>query len=273
MPEAPSEGQGINACHFHAITATETDEINPVRRVFRLLITAIILTVVAAGAYLAYDRAMTPFSPPSLADYPIQGIDISHHQGDIDWARLKGQPNIRFVIMKATEGGDHRDRKFADNWRAAKDAGIIRGAYHFFTFCRPGAEQADNVLATIPADADALPLALDLEFTGNCGKVPTLDELSAELSAFYTRLGTRYPGRPLFYMNESFFEQYFAGNENRFPPHDLWIRSIAHRPDCSRWSLWQFADDGTVEGIEGAVDLNALCPESGLAPYFSGPSG
>ena len=107
------------------------------RRVFLLLITAIILTAVACGAYLAYDRAMTPFSPPSLADYPIQGIDISHHQGDIDWARLKDQPNIRFAIMKATEGGDHRDRKFAENWQAAKQAGIVRGAYHFFTFCRP----------------------------------------------------------------------------------------------------------------------------------------
>ncbi|MFP3581892.1 hypothetical protein SB659_20230, partial [Arthrobacter sp. SIMBA_036] len=68
------------------------------------------------------------------------------------------------------------------------------------------------------------------------------------------------------------FEQYFARNETRFPPHDLWIRSIAHRPDCSRSSLWQFADDGRVAGIKGAVDLNALCLESGLAPYFSKPS-
>ena len=243
----------------------------PVRRVFLLLITAIILTAVACGAYLAYDRATTPFSPPSLADYPIQGIDISHHQGDIDWARLKGQPKVRFAIMKATEGGDHRDRKFAENWQAAKQAGIIRGAYHFFTFCRPGAEQADNVIATIPAEADALPLALDLEFTGNCGKVPTLDELSAEIAAFYARLNGRYPGEPLFYMNESFFEQYFKGNETRFPPHTLWIRSIGQQPDCRNWSLWQFADDGKVEGIKGAVDLNALCPGSALDPYFMRP--
>lgn len=241
------------------------------RRVFLLFITAIILTAVACGAYLAYDWAMTPFSPPSLADYPIQGIDISHHQGDIDWSRLKSQPNIRFAIMKATEGGDHRDRKFAENWQAARQSGIVRGAYHFFTFCRPGAEQADNVIATITAEADALPLALDLEFTGNCGKVPTLDELSAEIAAFYARLNGRYPGQPLFYMNESFFEQYFRGNENRFPPHTLWIRSIAHRPDCRNWSLWQFADDGKVEGINGAVDLNALCPGSALEPYFVRP--
>ena len=242
------------------------------RRIMLFLLTSILLTAFACGAYLAYDRAMTPFSPPSLADYPVQGIDISHHQGDIDWERLKSQPNVRFVIMKATEGGDHRDRKFAGNWQAAKDAGIIRGAYHFFTFCRPGAEQADNVLATVPTEADALPLALDLEFTGNCGKVPTLDELSTEISAFNARLGTRYPGQPVFYMNEAFFEQYFKGNETRFPPHLLWIRNIGRRPDCSRWSIWQFADDGTVPGIGGPVDLNALCPESALAPYFMPPS-
>ncbi|WP_414707009.1 GH25 family lysozyme, partial [Rhizobium sp. UBA1881] len=75
---------------------------------------------------------MAPFSPPSLADYPIQGIDISHHQGAIDWSALAAQPNVRFAIMKATEGGDHRDTRFAENWQAAKNAGIVRGAYHFF---------------------------------------------------------------------------------------------------------------------------------------------
>ncbi len=96
----------------------------------------------------------------------------------IDWKRLAAQPNVRFAIMKATEGGDHRDRRFAENWQAAEDAGIVRGAYHFFTFCRPGREQAQNVLATVPVEPGTLPIAVDLEFTGNCGKVPTLEEMA-----------------------------------------------------------------------------------------------
>ena len=230
------------------------------------------ILAVASAVYLAYDRAMAPFSPPSLTDYPIQGIDISHHQGAIDWKALAAQPNVRFAIMKATEGGDHRDTRFAENWQAAKTSGMVRGAYHFFTFCRPGREQAQNVLATVPSEPGTLPLAIDLEFTGNCGKVPTREELSAELDAFFDELNGTYPGKPIFYLNQPFFDQYLRGHEESFPAHYLWLRSIAQEPavgDCLIWSIWQFNDRGSVAGIQGPVDLNAFCPsESELSSLF-----
>ncbi len=241
------------------------------KRIYQALLAAVLLAV-AAAAYLAYDRGMAPFSPPSLADYPIQGIDISHHQGAIDWSALAAQPNVRFAIMKATEGGDHRDTRFAENWQAAKNAGIVRGAYHFFTFCRPGRDQAQNVLATVPLEQGTLPLAIDLEFTGNCGKVPTREELSGELKAFFGELNGAYPGKPIFYLDQPFFDQYLRGHEEMFPAHHLWLRSIAEEPlvgDCGRWSIWQFADTGSLAGIQGAVDLNALCPtEPDLSGLF-----
>jgi len=235
----------------------------PLKRIHQALLAAILLAV-ASAAYLAYDRAMATFSPPSLTDYPIQGIDISHHQGAVDWNALATQPNVRFAIMKATEGGDHRDTRFAENWQAAKNAGIVRGAYHFFTFCRPGRDQAQNVLATVPSEQGTLPLAIDLEFTGNCGKVPTREELSAEIQAFFVELNGAYPGKPIFYLDQPFFDQYLKGNEEMFPAHHLWLRSIAGEPsagDCSRWSIWQFADTASLAGIQGPVDLNALCPD------------
>ncbi len=236
------------------------------------MVLATVILAVAIASYLAYDHAMAPFTSPTLADYPIQGIDISHHQGAIDWQALARQGNVRFVIMKATEGGDHRDKRFAENWKASRDAGLVRGAYHFFTFCRPGREQARNLIETVPVETDALPIAIDLEFTGNCGKVPTVDELSAEIGAFFAELNGAYPGKPIFYLNQQFFEQYFRGNEARFPDHYLWLRSIAQEPgqrDCRNWSIWQFADNGTLDGIQGPVDLNALCPsETGFAHLF-----
>jgi lysozyme len=235
-------------------------------------IAAIAILAVAFASYLAYDRAMAPFAPPSLEDYPLQGIDVSHHQGSIDWKKLAAQANVRFVIMKATEGGDHRDTRFAENWQAAKEAGIVRGAYHFFTFCRPGREQAQNVLATVPAEAGTLPIAIDLEFTGNCGKVPTREELSAEIVSFFAELNGTYRGKPIFYLNQQFFDQYLKDNEASFPDHYLWLRSIAEEPDrggCRQWSIWQFADNGALDGIEGPVDLNALCPsEAAFAHLF-----
>lgn len=230
------------------------------------------ILVVASAAYLAYDFGMLRFNNPSLSRYPIQGIDVSHHQGDIDWKTVAAQPNVRFAIMKATEGGDHKDSRFAENWQRAGDAGVVRGAYHFFTFCRPGKDQAQNVLATVPKMPGTLPIAVDLEFVGNCNKVPTLEEMATEVNAFFTELKATFPEKPIFYVTQEFYDQYLKGNEARFPEHYLWLRSVFKEPTqegCSRWSIWQFADNGTVNGILGAVDLNALCPsETGFAHLF-----
>lgn len=204
---------------------------------------------------------MVRFNNPSLHDYPIQGIDISHHQGDIDWKAISALPNVRFAIMKATEGGDFRDSKFAENWQRARHAGIVRGAYHFFSFRRPGKDQAQNVRATVPREPGTLPIAIDLEFVGNCNKIPTLDELSTEVTEFVTELGRTHPEKPIFYVTPEFFDQYLKGNESAFPDHYLWLRSLFKEPvqdECGRWSIWQFADNGKLDGIQGMVDLNAL---------------
>ncbi|ANL27285.1 cell wall glycoside hydrolase family 25 protein [Rhizobium phaseoli] len=230
------------------------------------------ILAVASAAYFAYDFGMLRFNNPSLSRYPIQGIDVSHHQGDIDWKTVAAQPNIRFAIMKATEGGDHKDSRFAENWQRAGDAGVVRGAYHFFTFCRPGRDQAQNVLLTVPKAPATLPIAIDLEFVGNCDKVPTLEEMATEVNAFFTELKATFPEKPIFYVTQEFYDQYLKGNDARFPEHYLWLRSVFKEPTqegCGRWSIWQFADNGTVNGIQGAVDLNALCPsETGFAHLF-----
>lgn len=243
-----------------------------VRKAVFTTIGATAIFLVASAAYFAYDFGMVRFNNPSLSHYPIQGIDVSHHQGDIDWKTVATQPSVRFAIMKATEGGDHRDAKFTTNWQLAKDAGLVRGAYHFFTFCRPGKDQAQNVLATVPKEQGTLPFAVDLEFVGNCSKVPTVEEMASEVNAFFAELKSTFPEKPIFYVTQEFFDRYLKGNESRFPEHYLWLRSIfkePHQNDCRDWSIWQFADNGTLDGIQGPVDLNALCPsETGFAHLF-----
>lgn len=88
------------------------------------------LLVPVAGALLAA-LAWLFFTGwrPSTRAFPVQGIDVSHHQGEIDWFALPGQ-DVDFAYIKATEGGDHRDRLFARNWEEARQAEIARGAYH-----------------------------------------------------------------------------------------------------------------------------------------------
>jgi lysozyme len=191
---------------------------------------------------------------PDRERYPIRGIDVSHHQGPIDWPKVAAD-DIAFVYLKATEGGDHRDRRFAEHWPAARAAGLVTGAYHFFTFCRPGAEQARNFLAVVPIERDALPPAVDLEFGGNCGRVLDGAEMRRELDAFLVPVEHAYGTPALLYVTPEFLAAY----ARHLPPRSLWRRSILHLPDGSApWRVWQYHNRGRVDGILGPVDVNVF---------------
>jgi lysozyme len=195
---------------------------------------------------------------PDRARYPLRGIDVSHHQGAIDW-RAVAADDVAFAYLKASEGGDHRDRRFERNRREARAAGLAVGAYHFFTWCKPGAEQARNFIAAAPPEADALPPALDLEFGGNCGRSPDGAELRRELDAYLALVEAAY-GRPvLLYVTPEFF----AAHRQDLPARALWRRSIGRALDASaRWTLWQYHNRGRVRGIDGPADLNVYAGDA-----------
>ncbi len=227
------------------------------------------LAIIALGAlvYALFDRGLIRFNYPSPIRFPVRGIDVSHHQGVIDWKAVASDKTIRFAYIKATEGGDFKDRNFSENWKKSAEAGIIRGAYHFFTFCRPGRDQARNFLETVPWESDALPMAVDLEFGGNCDARPSLETLLAELTGFLSEIRKVHPQRPVFYVTPGFFNQYLKGNIPQFPDHDLWLRNIFYEPlqkPCAHWQFWQFADRDRIAGIGGPVDLNVFCGDQAM---------
>ena len=93
----------------------------------------------------------------------VAGIDVSHFQRDIDWTALAAS-DFRFCFIKATEGAGTVDPKFHKNWQGAKNAGLLRGAYHFFHPTSSAAAQAESFLRTLgPFQSGDLPPALDLE--------------------------------------------------------------------------------------------------------------
>lgn len=191
---------------------------------------------------------------PDRERFPLRGIDVSHHQAAIDWPAV-ARDDVAFVYLKASEGGDHRDRRFAENWRAARAAGIATGAYHFFTFCRGGAEQARNFIGAVPVAADALPPAVDLEFGGNCGKTPDDATLRRELDAYLQAVEQAYAKPALLYVTPEFLAAY----RQALPPRALWRRAIVRAPDASApWVLWQYHNRARVAGIVGPVDLNVF---------------
>ena len=211
-----------------------------------------LVALCVVGWWLATDGPPTPGD-----DEAALGIDVSHHQGPIDWSAVE-TAGVRFAWMKATEGGDWQDPRFAANWAAAGGTGVLRGAYHFFTFCTPGLEQARNFIAHVPREAGTLPPAIDLEFAGNCSQTPGRGELREELDAFIEAVALHYGRDPVLYVTPTSYWTYVAGAGLGL---DLWRRSIAEPPRWPVWqpyTVWQYADDGTVAGITGDVDLNVF---------------
>jgi lysozyme len=197
---------------------------------------------------------------PSAAKYPVRGIDVSHHQGEIDWPQVKGAGS-RFVYIKATEGIDFKDPKFIDNWNGAAGVGIKRGAYHFFRLETSGESQAANFIATVPNDPDALPAVIDLEFSGyNKDRRPVAHDFSRELSTFWDAIVRKYHKVPVVYTTTDFQKQLLA----QMPIERLWIREVIMSPR-SPWTIWQFSPRGRVQGVPGFVDLNVF---NGDVPEF-----
>lgn len=221
------------------------------------------LVLVAAATWVLarherWDAWRTFWFGPDFDRFPVRGIDVSHHQGAIDWAGVKTSGQA-FVFIKATEGVDFRDTRFVENWRGARAAGLVTGAYHFFTFCSPGVRQAQNFLGVVPRDAPVLPLAVDVEFTGNCVGWRSVPHIQAELLAFMQHVQAHTGALPLLYTTEEVRREVVPDELQR---HSYWVRSLWGEPsEAIEWRFWQYSDTGRVPGIRGEVDLNAFAGE------------
>jgi len=197
---------------------------------------------------------------PDVTSYQVRGMDISHHQNDlgaIDWAQVR-LDGLSFVYIKATEGGDVADADFTANWEGSGSAGLAHGAYHFYNFCRSGASQADNVLRTVPAEAGALPLTIDLEASGDCEKTPAKAAFRKDLAVFIAKVTAAYGRAPILYLNYAIYDRYFKGDK---VPYKLWIadpKRAPALPDGAAWTLWQYNWHGKAAGIDGEVDLDVF---------------
>ncbi|MQQ08709.1 glycoside hydrolase [Epibacterium sp. SM1979] len=197
----------------------------------------------------------------SPRSYPIHGIDVSRWQGEIDWPKAR-RSGVSFAYLKATEGGDVLDPRFTENWRQAKRAGVPRGAYHYFYFCRPAAEQARWFIRNVPRDGRALPHVLDMEWnhrSKTCTKRPSGAKVRAEARRFLSILERHYGKRPVVYTTVDFYRDTGIGN---LPGTEFWLRSVAGHPaqvyPRQDWVFWQYTGTGQISGISGDVDINVF---------------
>ena len=188
--------------------------------------------------------------------FSIHGIDVSHYQGNIRWqrvaeARIDGQP-VTFVIIKATEGKSILDVNFNENFYQAREYGLIRGAYHYFSPVVDGRTQAEYYLHQVHLDEGDLPPVLDIE---ECGTL-TSEGLRYEALQWLRTVEERYHTTPIIYTGLRFRQQHLDTPE--FQRYPFWIAHyyVPKLGYKGPWRFWQHTDLGHVDGIQGPVDLN-----------------
>jgi len=186
--------------------------------------------------------------------FPIAGIDVSNHNGVIDFDQVRDD-DYQFVYIKASEGATYRDNAFERNYRDARAAGLAVGAYHYFRKNRDGELQARNLLAAVAGKTLDLPLVLDIEDDGKDTHVEhgTAVKRAIDMANHLKRHGYRV----MIYTNGNGYRQYYKDN---FAGEDLWLcsfRSPGSVLDANH-TMQQYTHIGRVQGVRGAVDLNVF---------------
>jgi lysozyme len=186
-------------------------------------------------------------------NYALQGIDVSHWQGSINWNGVRSAGK-RYAICKATEGLDYTDPTFATNYAGIRAAGLLRSAYHMGHPAVNAAAQADFFYDTVQPQSGDLPLVLDLEKTDSM--TPT--QVRSFVVGFVNRLTTRLGRAPIIYAGFYFWRDSAGNGSNLGCP--LWLAAYNNTPlvpaAWSAFSFWQYSSTGSVAGLN-PVDLDA----------------
>ncbi len=229
-----------------------------------------VMILLGVSGYMAWNHFMN--TPPYIdpEKYPIRGIDISSHNGDINMDEVV-KSGISFIFIKASEGADFKDKSFTENYHKARRAGLKIGAYHFFRFDRDGVDQAINLTKAIGSRKLDLGVAIDVETHRNASGIDSalIAKRILDMTEFLNMVGYRVT----FYSNR---EGYYDYLRSSVPGMNLWICSFSSTPINAEWTFWQYDHRGRVPGIEGDVDLDVFCGneeewknylEGGLWPY------
>jgi lysozyme len=197
----------------------------------------------------------------------VPGIDVSYWNAGIDWPKVRAAGQ-RFVFAKASEGDGYLDPTFDDNWRGAKAAGLLRGAYHFFRANVDAKKQANKFIDYVKSTNDngELPPVLDLETHDGQSR----DKIIARAKIWLDLVEAAFDRKPIIYSRQYFLQDFFS-EVGGGPPawakdYLLWLAQYPNnyvegsQPYLPRgwfnWKFWQYSDKGRVNGINAKVDLN-----------------
>jgi lysozyme len=223
---------------------------------------AALAVCLGVGSWYIYDQYFSTkkIIRNSLVDnipsgYTSFGIDVSHHQGTIDWLELFNTEHydtiVHFVYCKATEGNTHIDTRWEENRKTLNNMGIPNGAYHFFATKDPPRPQVAHFLNYWEKREVDLPPVLDVETEGFSD-----EDLRAKMTIWLEEVERLSGMRPIIYTSLNFYETKF---KNHFPNYKFWIAAYSRVPDIKndkRVLHWQYSENGTLPGIKERVDFN-----------------
>lgn len=190
--------------------------------------------------------------------FEMHGIDVSHHNGKIDWKKVsdvnENDIKISFAFIKATEGTSITDADFKRNWQEAKENGIKRGAYHYYIPWRDPESQIAIFKKNVRLlEGDFAPV-LDIEENSLRPDSKIIKDIGTWLKLAESHFGVK----PIIYTNQSYFNKFIKGNYENYP---LWIADYTKQNltlyDEDKLHFWQYSKKGKLEGIKGNVDFNS----------------
>ena len=211
---------------------------------FKRLIKPIVAAVLAATLVLAV-------APEAQAAAPIRnGIDVSYHQGAIDWNAVKAS-GVQFAFIRAGSFKSGTDAYYHANMKGAIAAGIPVGIYVYSYAITPEMAANEGLFAvTVAKDYPvSLPIAYDIEDAYHRGMTP--DQLQALVNAFCNTV--RAAGYyPIVYSSKNWFETRIGAVS-----WDVWVAQYNTACSYSRpYAFWQCTSSGAVPGINGRVDMD-----------------
>lgn len=186
----------------------------------------------------------------------FKGIDVSHWQGHIDWAKVKAA-GIQFAIIKAggSDAGLYADPRWEENYQGAKANDIAVGAYYFVgpacTSAEAGKADAERFLAQLNGKQLEYPVFMDVEATTANAKIGATEAAIAfcrelEAAGYYAGIySSTYSG----------FRDRL--DDSKLTPFTHWVAQYASKCEYSgAYGIWQYSSSGRVNGINGNVDMD-----------------
>lgn len=220
---------------------------------------------------------------PAVAQRPL-GVDVSHFQLDIDWTQVYNSGRV-FAFIRATHG-TIQDTRFLDNMPAARNAGVLAGAYHFAVPVYdaandiPGADPETEATRFLNRARDYITVGylrpvLDVEIGAN--QVPVgANNLANWANAWIDSVERQTGVEAIVYCNSNYAKNHLHGGTPSLAYRTLWIANWTYPSDpntawptagtgiWSTWAFWQYSNNGntaghpSVPGIPTRVDLNVF---------------